>query len=377
MDSFTIIPTSANTAESDAIVLRKTGTTRLVFKPLLVKNPRDENASVKGCFVFQHKPRNDDWEDHNAVPLSSLKHDEWTKLELTSEELLNLLQHLGAFYRANAKYGLPHEKIHFIKVTSTDASELDFRRLFEISRRSGVDAMAQLLRWLAESENAGEVIDNLERLGVDSLRHLNGLIGLTTLKAALTEWRSNEANSSEEFWQDLLHNHGFVISQIFCLPTFILKGKAYVGGKSLENTGGHIVDFLISNCITKNCVLIEIKTPLTKLLGNEYRTDVYGLSDALSGSIAQILNYRLSLMTHFNSLVSANPSQLEVFAPTCLVIAGNTKTEFAAPSQMQSFELIRNELKDVSIVTFDELFAKTEALIAALEGVPPTSEETR
>src|SRR4051812_2944684 len=101
LESFTIIPTSASTAESDPIIIRQTATTRLVFKPLLVKNPHDVKASIKGCFVFQRKATKADWEDHDTVPLSKLKADEWTKLELTSGELLTLLQHLGAFYRAN------------------------------------------------------------------------------------------------------------------------------------------------------------------------------------------------------------------------------------------------------------------------------------
>jgi hypothetical protein len=73
VDSFTIIPTSASTAESDPIVVRQTTTTRLVFKPLLLKNPHDAKASVKGTFVFQRKAPNDDWENHATVPLSKFK----------------------------------------------------------------------------------------------------------------------------------------------------------------------------------------------------------------------------------------------------------------------------------------------------------------
>jgi hypothetical protein len=366
LDSFTIIPTSASTAESDPIILRETSTTRLVFKPLLVKNPHDEKASVKGCFVFQHKPTNDDWKDHDSVSLARLRGDEWIKLDLTSEELLGLLQNLGAFYRANAKYGLPREKSRFIKVSSAD--KLDFDRLFQMSRRTGIDAVAQLLEWLTESGNAVEVLENLKRLKINTLQRLNGLIGLTTLKAALADWEENKSNSSEEFWQNLFHEHAFILSQVFCLPTFILKEKAYVGGKSVNNRGGHLVDFLIANRITKNCALIEIKTPVTKLLGREYRAGVYSLSEELSGSITQVLNYRLSLLTHYNSLSVDTNSAFEIFAPPCFVIAGNANDEFSSDEQTQSLELIRSDLKNVSIVTFDELFAKTQALIDALEG---------
>jgi len=371
LDSFTIIPTSASTAECDPIIIRETGTTRLVFKPLLIKNPNDTKASVKGCFVFQRKGAKTEWVDRNAVSLSKLRADEWIKLELTSEELLGFVRNLGGFYRANAKYGLPREKVHFIKVSATEGgsdglSRLDFRRLFDISRRTGVDAVFQLLGWLTESENAAEVLGNLKRLDISTLHRLKGLVGLAGLKAALTEWCANEDNPSEQFWQDLFERHSFILSEVFCLPVFVFQNKAYVGGKSVSNTGGHIVDFLAANLITKNCALIEIKTPSTKLLGRRYRADVYSGSEELTGGVAQVLNYRLNLVSQYATLVQGS-SSFAIFAPQCVLVAGHAGNELKDENQRRSFELTRADHKNVQIVTFDELFAKTEALISALE----------
>ena len=373
LDTFTIIPTSASTAESDPIVVRQTATTRLVFKPLLVKNPHDAKASVKGTFVFQRKTPTAHWEDHNVVSLSKFKAGEWTKLELSSEELLIFLQHMAAFYRANARYGLPRDKIHFLKVDLAEArsgglSKVNFKRLFDLSRRTGIDGFSQLLDWVTDLGNAEEFLSHLKRLEINTLQRLNGLIGLTSLKAALNEWKVNQRNSSEEFWQKLFADHSFILSQVFCLPTFILGGKMYVGGKAVNNTGGHLVDFLVANPVTKNCAIIEIKTPSTKLLGKKFRADVYSPSEDLTGTITQVLNYRLNLLTHYNSLTSNSGRSFEVFAPACLVIAGHATHEFTSDYQCQSFELVRNSLKDVVVVTFDELFAKTDALINALEG---------
>jgi len=373
LNTFTIIPTSASTAESDSIVVRQTATTRLVFKPLLVKNPHDAKASVKGTFVFQRKATKDDWEEQNRVSLSKFKAGEWTKLELSSEELLIFLQHMAAFYRANARYGLPRDKIHFLKVNSADVrsgglSKLDFRRLFDLSQRTGIDAFSQLLEWVTDLGNAEEFLGHLKRLKINTLQRLNALIGLASLKAALNQWKINQGNSSEEFWQNLFADHSFILSQVFCLPTFVLGGKMYVGGKAVDNTGGHLADFLVANPVTKNSAIIEIKTPKTKLLGKKFRADVYSSSEDLTGTITQVLNYRLSLVTHYNSLISNSGRSFEVFAPFCLVIAGDTKREFTSNYQCQSFELLRNALKDVIVVTFDELFAKTEAFINTLEG---------
>ena len=94
-------------------------------------------------------------------------------------------------------------------------------------------------------------------------------------------WKQNQDNSDEDFWQRTLSDNSFVLSQMFANPVIIIKGKAYVGGKSITNTGGSIVDFLAKNDITNDAVLIEIKTPTTKLLGNKYRDGVYPISSEL------------------------------------------------------------------------------------------------
>jgi hypothetical protein len=48
MASVTITGTSRDSARCDPVVLRQTTTTRLVFKPDLVKNQHDAGKPVKG-----------------------------------------------------------------------------------------------------------------------------------------------------------------------------------------------------------------------------------------------------------------------------------------------------------------------------------------
>jgi hypothetical protein len=45
------------------------------------------------------------------------------------------------------------------------------------------------------------------------------------------------------------------------VPIFVIKSKAYMGGKNALNKGGGVVDFLIKNKVTNSVGLIEIKTP--------------------------------------------------------------------------------------------------------------------
>ena len=72
-DKVEIRSTSRNSATCSDILLRVTGSTRLVFRPVLVNNPIDQQASVNGQFLFQKKGFKDEWCDTARIPLSKLK----------------------------------------------------------------------------------------------------------------------------------------------------------------------------------------------------------------------------------------------------------------------------------------------------------------
>jgi hypothetical protein len=54
--------------------------------------------------------------------------------------------------------------------------------------------------------------------------------------------------------------------------------------------------------------------------------------------------------------------KLEVLNPQCVVLAGNRGTELRDDLKAKSFELYRENLTNVMVVTFDELFRKAEVL---------------
>ena len=83
------------------------------------------------------------------------------------------------------------------------------------------------------------------------------------LRKLLMVWKANENNSEEEFWQKTMAENTLIISQLFSFPVLILESKAYVGGKSIANTGGKLLDFLLVDKLGNNAALVEIKTPMT------------------------------------------------------------------------------------------------------------------
>lgn len=373
MKTTTIKSTSPVTALCEDIVLRETGTTRLVFRPTLLENRRDKKASVKGTFIFQRKSTKDEWGDLETIPLSGLKKDEGYKLEIKSGELLQLFNELAGLYEVYEKEGILFGETRFVKASRSvrEIAELSDDELTQVVRGQqtmGGAALARLVRWASKTENFSLMLSKLEETELDSLHKLNAAVGISSLKQALKDWSDNRNNSDEEFWQKLLANQAFVLEQLFYFPIVIIKSKAYVGGKSVLNRGGNIVDFLVKNYVTNAVGLIEIKTPKTSLLGTEYRTGIHNVSSELSGSVLQVLSYRDSLIQEKARLFDVADSTMESFDPHCVVIVGHAGKELSDTPRKQAFELFRRQLSDVQIVTYDELFERTKRLVMLLEG---------
>ena len=234
----------------------------------------------------------------------------------------------------------------------------DFNKILELINIS--KEMAQAIANLQEESDSDR--------DVKVQKILNTLVGVDRLKQILKVWKTNQNNSSESFWQKLLSENSFVLSQIFSTPVTILFSEAYVGGKGIENTGGSVIDFLFVNRLTRNTSLIEIKTPTSRLLGSKYRKEIYSPSYDLAGAVTQISTSRDSLLKEYDRLVNRSTSHFEVFNPLCIVISGHATNELTDDGKKKSFELYRADHRNVQIVTYDEVFEKIKTLIEILEG---------
>ena len=177
----------------------------------------------------------------------------------------------------------------------------------------------------------------------------------------LRTWDANKNNKNEEFWQLTFNENSYVLSQVFSVPVVFIKDKAYVGGMNIDRKEAKFVDYLYSGEASRDALLIEIKTPKTKLLGAKYR-GVYRPSAELSGAVVQVMDYRNELIRRLESIISDTPYQISIFNPKCILIVGNGEDQLDDDSKRSSFELFRSGLKDVEIVTYDELFRKVEIL---------------
>ena len=267
-----------------------------------------------------------------------------------------------------------HSNIGFVPLGDNTYAKIDssllqtIRQLEEINDNveSGdiVECINILFKILAKR---GSLKDLSEQLGrVEDAEHLSELgevVNIAKLKAYQAFFEDNIENDDEEDWQKFLTSNQLLISQLFSYPATIYKDKAYVGGKTIFNSDGKVVDYLYRNDLTKNVALVEIKTPKTKLLGSVYRNNIYSISDELSGGVNQILRYKDTLLKNWQEL---SPEQdIIAFNPDCIIILGNT-SELNDKDKKASFELWRSSLNGVVVLTFDEFKQKIDNLINAL-----------
>ena len=373
--------TSSKTALVTPIVLRAKKNIRLLFCPMLINNPNDSRHSVKGTFIYQKKLADEEWVGYKNIPLSWLKADEGYKLELSSSELFTLFREVRPLYEFVRERGIPYGRRRWVRLQHTLAAflkinEKDLTEFLNSNTQGAADSLSRILRWLSTAPRANEVAAKLTRLDPKSLPDLNALVGLSAIKEALTYWRTNQENPSEPFWQTALSERTFVLSQVFAYPVVKIGERMYVGGKRLDDKGGGLVDFVARTRWTGSVILVEIKTPQTKLLGSEYRSDAFPLSTAVSGAIAQALRYRQTFMREFRELSSGGPERL-LSEPRCLVIAGNVEKELQTEAMRNSFELHRERLQGITLIGYDELFERLKCTVRLLEGngSDPTDED--
>ena len=151
----------------------------------------------------------------------------------------------------------------------------------------------------------------------------------------------------------------------FGYPIIKFSEQVCVGGRTFSGAGDKFADFIVKNNSTNNSALIEIKTPSTKLLGNNpYRGSVYTPSSEFSGSINQLLDQKYKFQKEIDSLKNNSRSyDLESYSVICVLIIGKPPEKI---DQKKSFELFRGNSKDIEIITFDVLLEKLKQLHAFL-----------
>lgn len=382
-----VVSRSAMTADATPVVLSSTERFRFRFMPMLVDNQNNPEQSVRGKLLLERKSKNEKYFPTDSVApcekvtRGSAKNGDWVEIELHSEETYNLFMGLKKLYDlSGCMNGIPFGSARFAQIDSSFSSFLeviqnDPSAARMIGEPQNFELIKILLQLITQTSSHESLKNSLSSLANENLQALTTSASLEGLKRVEALMRENLDNGKEEFWQQKVFNENqWVLAQIFSCPCTIYAQKAFVGGKSLDNKGGNVCDFIYRNKMTQNVALIEIKTPCTEIVGKPYR-ETYSMSLDMSGAVNQVLNYRDELQKNFSTLTRdlEEADTVRAFSPKCVVVIGKISTLNA--KQQKAFELYRSSFNNLTIITFDELHQKICDLMSVFKEDTPRPDD--
>ncbi len=230
---------------------------------------------------------------------------------------------------------------------------------------------------IGDIDNREIVIEQLKKLEQNNFENIENALSISKIDKILDVWENNKENDDESFWQSLFENEEYtwVFQQLFPYPILFLQWETLVGWKNTRWRNGHwwvATDFLFQNLSNWSFALVEIKTPKAQLIKiwTTYRWDkdswdtneIYSPEFELTWWIVQLQN---QIETGINKFLTQlwedfSEEKLNHIHPHWILLIGTVST--LAWKQKDSFHLFRKTMKDITIVTFDELFEKIKAL---------------
>ena len=367
MDSYKTKSTSSNSAELvDPIVIEETGTTRRVLIVDLNDKKKDIGETVGVMFVHQRKKGSSEWENVQSIPLSSLKGGDGVKLNLDSKTTRKVYDELTKLYALVDKQG--------VKYGIKDFSVEKAGEVIKVPK----DRKTLIEKLLAEN-HADEVWQELVGSNPDLATRLSLARVQTNRVKVLETFKENfeSQNSDESFWQKFFTENDWIFGYGLNYQFLhLLNDQPDYGGRNYTGKGSQKGDFLLhTKADARFTVLVEIKTPATKLLSYDKgeprkvknpRNDVWLLSSDLFGAIAQIqVNARTWTI---DSQRGENVRPLEqdniyTVEPKGILIIGNTKELNENESIISCFESYRRNTSNPEIITFDELYERAKFIV--------------
>lgn len=198
-------------------------------------------------------------------------------------------------------------------------------------------------------------------------------------QSTLTELGSNKKD--EDVWQSFFEKNtwifGYGLSYIFNSTLDNSKLEQIVKGSSFTGAGKRVDALLKSKGIINSLCFAEIKThksPLLKKVSEAYRKECWAPSAEFSGAIAQIqktvqlsleeIKTKTQVKDDTGALTGEN---LYLYQPKSFLVIGML-SEFSGEhgdneEKFSSFELLRRNLTNPEVITFDELYQRAKYIV--------------
>lgn len=367
MDNYKTVSTSLCSARLiDPIVIEENSSTRKVLIVDLNDKKKDLGETIGITIVHQRKKLNDQWEDVESIPLSSLKGGEGVKLNLDSKNTRIIYNELTKLYALVDKEGVQFGVKEFTVAKAEEIIRVPKNRKTIIERllaeKFGEEVWSELI-----SSNP----DLATKLAIARVQTNRS----KTLEIFKTNLESN--NSNEGFWQAFFTENDWIFGYGLNYQFLhLLNDQPDYGGRNFSGKGSQKGDYLLQTVADSQfTVLVEIKTPATPLLSyvkseprqvKNPRNDVWLLSSELLGAISQIqVNCRTWSIDsqRAENVRSLEKENIFTVEPKGILIIGNINELSRNESIVCCFESYRRNIKNPDILTFDELYNRAEFIV--------------
>jgi hypothetical protein len=195
--------------------------------------------------------------------------------------------------------------------------------------------------------------------------------------------QSKKASGDEALWQMFFEKNqwvfGYGLSYFFVTGFEDRKLEQVVQGHDLLRHGKRADGLMKTRGIINSLCFVEIKKHGTALLDTkDYRPGCWAPSKELAGAVAQVQGTVAAAMHTLYGLIrpndkDGNPTGEEVFnfRPRAFIVIGSL-SEFMAEhgvnvDKLRSFELYRNSITGIDILTFDELYERSKFIVESAQ----------
>ena len=352
-DEFTIKRITGNFSMSDDVVLDETPTTCLIFRPKV------HNGGVRGELI-RFKKEQGKLIEPERINFTNLNLNEGTYLQLNTASITKIVKRVHDLYLANQLLS-PWRRQEGFRVAPVDAVIDDTNK-------------EKIIKQLLEKGYSDDFWNELVVSDPDLATRLSWAKIYEGYETVLQEFKNSivDKPDDEAYWQSFFELHPWILQQAFSYPVLFLEGDVYVGGKkskSRQGMGGVATDFLFTNESSRSFAVAEIKTPNTHLVGSIYRgnegsgdaNEVYSMHSSLSGSLVQTQNQIKTASSQFSNVLKETfGDDMNATHPHGILVIGTL--ESLNEQKARSFNHFRFAIKDITIITYDELLKRSEAI---------------
>ncbi len=361
---YKVTVTSADSATVEDIPLTPlddSAKTRRLIRPTIVNNQNEAEASVQVTLMhqFRHKLK-EPWQDADSFKLATLKGGEEVRLELGATETWRLGEALEQLY-ALGRNGVPARSGTYVALRQETAEDSlivkgEARQVLEQLHGTYGDDL-----WTALAELQPDLLTTLAQKRVNDHRRSE----IEKFRRVLAGGRGNESHWQKFFSDNLwIFGHGLDFRILD-----LLQEQPHYGGTTMTGKGGQRGDYLMSTAAAASfTVLVEIKTPQALLVEEAiYRNKAHRVGEDVAGGVAQLQSNCRTWATEGSRQEENAEALHEADIGTCepkgILVVGDTR-QLSTPLKRRSFESFRRNLHNPEILTFDELLARAQWIVA-------------